>query len=270
MGYRRCRKAMIIIVVTAVILSVAVQKVDAAPERAANLFYNQLSAWHESLRVEIMDLKDLLEAKLKGNRYLKYISFGGEEAEDFKEETNCQDISFTILNLPEEEETVLKDEEAQPLPSNEEVKPAELRPVSANNSPVKKQLKKENISRGTAHNSRLEDVELLARIIYAEARGESFEGQVAVGAVVLNRVQHPQFPKTIREVVYQPGQFSAVMDGQIKLSPDSKAYKAAQAALAGQDPTKGALFYYNPKISRDQWIRTRNVVCSIGNHNFCI
>ena len=110
--------------------------------------------------------------------------------------------------------------------------------------------------------------ELLARVIYAEARGEDFDGQVAVGAVVLNRLKHPGFPKTIREVVYQEGAFTATADRQIRLEPDESAWEAAAAALAGKDPTGGALFYYNPAIAKDRWIKTRPVITVIGNHVF--
>lgn len=115
-----------------------------------------------------------------------------------------------------------------------------------------------------------EDLDLLAQVIYAEARGEDFEGQVAVGAVILNRVESPYFPKTVREVIYQPGAFTAVRDRQISLQPDEEAYKAAQAALTGQDPSNGALFYYNPRLATDKWIKTRTVVKTIGNHTFSI
>ena len=115
-----------------------------------------------------------------------------------------------------------------------------------------------------------EEFELLARVIYAEARGEDFEGQVAVGAVVLNRVESPYFPNTVREVIYQPGAFTAVNDRQIRLEPDEEAYAAAQAALNGQDPSNGALFYYNPELATDRWIKTRTVVKTIGNHKFSI
>lgn len=117
-----------------------------------------------------------------------------------------------------------------------------------------------------------EDVMLLARIIYAEARGESFTGQVAVGAVILNRVASPGFPKTIREVIFQKEnnvyQFSPVADGTINLEPDETAINAALQALMGQDPTNGALFFYNPSIAKDRWIRTLPVVSRIGNHVF--
>jgi len=112
------------------------------------------------------------------------------------------------------------------------------------------------------------DLELLARIIYAEARGEDFEGQVAVGAVVLNRLKHPDFPKTLRAVVYQPGAFTAVNDRQIRLSPDQTARRAAEDALKGMDPTEGAIFYYNPSTAQDRWIKTRPVLRVIGNHTF--
>ena len=117
-----------------------------------------------------------------------------------------------------------------------------------------------------------EELMLLARLIHAEARGESFEGQVAVGAVILNRMANPHFPKTIKEVVFQKDnrvyQFSPVGDGSINLEPDEKSIQAALQALSGRDPTKGALFFYNPEISRDKWIKTLPVITKIGNHVF--
>lgn len=115
-----------------------------------------------------------------------------------------------------------------------------------------------------------EELDLLARVIYAEARGEDLEGQVAVGAVVLNRLNNPQFPNTIRGVIFQRGAFTAVDDKQIHLKPNDKAYQAAKEALKGTDPTGGALYYYNPKTAQDKWIKTRPVVKRIGNHNFSI
>ncbi|GAB6173154.1 cell wall hydrolase [Paradesulfitobacterium aromaticivorans] len=115
-----------------------------------------------------------------------------------------------------------------------------------------------------------EELELLARVIYAEARGEDLEGQVAVAAVVLNRLEDSRFPKTIREVIYQPRAFTAVTDKQIHLNPNDEAYRAAAEALAGKDPTEGALYYYNPRTATDTWIKSRPVVKQIGNHTFSI
>lgn len=116
------------------------------------------------------------------------------------------------------------------------------------------------------------DVLLLARIIHAEARGESFEGKVAVGAVILNRAKHPAFPNSVRDVIYQKingvYQFTPVADGTINLPPDKESIRAAVEALRGRDPTNGALFFYNPVIARDRWIRTLPVVQRIGNHLF--
>lgn len=108
----------------------------------------------------------------------------------------------------------------------------------------------------------------MARIIHSEARGESFLGQVAVGAVVLNRVQSKEFPDSITEVIHQPGQFSAVDDGQFNLKPNLSAYRAAKAALNGLDPTNGALFYYNPDITKSSWSKKRSTKITIGNHVF--
>ncbi len=114
-----------------------------------------------------------------------------------------------------------------------------------------------------------EDLELLARLIHGEARGEPYEGQVAVGAVVLNRVKSPGFPNTIREVIFQKNQFSAVSDGQFYLEPNETAYRAARDALSGRDPSLGALFFYNPKTAKTlYWLSTRETTVVIGNHVF--
>ena len=116
-----------------------------------------------------------------------------------------------------------------------------------------------------------EEFELLARVIHGEARGEPFIGQVAVGAVVINRVLDPYFPNTIREVIYQSNQFSCVNDGQINLKPNSSAYKAAREALNGTDPTMGSLYFYNPRTAKFQWwFETRRKTVTIGNHVFTL
>ena len=113
------------------------------------------------------------------------------------------------------------------------------------------------------------DVYLLAKVIAAEARGESYTGQVAVGAVVLNRVQHSSFPDSISGVVYQSGAFSAVTDSNWNVAPSDTAQKAARDAINGWDPTGGAIYYYNPAKTSNRWIRTRPVVTTIGSHVFC-
>ena len=113
------------------------------------------------------------------------------------------------------------------------------------------------------------DVYLLAKVIAAEARGESYVGQVAVGAVVLNRVDSSSFPDTVSGVVYQKGAFSAVTDSNWSVSPDATSRKAAQDAINGWDPSGGALYYYNPAKTSNKWIRTRPVVTTIGAHVFC-
>lgn len=113
------------------------------------------------------------------------------------------------------------------------------------------------------------DVYLLARIIYGEARGEPYKGQVAIGAVVLNRVKSASFPNTIAGVIYQRGAFDAVADGQINLAPDATAVRAARDALNGWDPTNGCLFYYNPRTATSKWMLSRPVLLRIGNHAFC-
>lgn len=117
--------------------------------------------------------------------------------------------------------------------------------------------------------SRPSDVNLIARAIYGEARGESYVGQVAVGAVIMNRVKSSKFPNTIAGVVYQKGAFDAVSDGQINLNPDNTAKKAAQDALNGWDPTYGAIYYFNPNTATNAWIWSRPMTVTIGKHRFC-
>lgn len=114
------------------------------------------------------------------------------------------------------------------------------------------------------------DLYLLAKCIHAEARGEPYSGQVAVGAVILNRVKSSKFPNTIYGVIYQPYAFTAVSDGQINLEPNSTAYKAARDALNGWDPTYGCIYYYNPSTATSSWIWSRKVVVTIGKHNFAL
>ena len=113
------------------------------------------------------------------------------------------------------------------------------------------------------------DLNLLARVVYGEARGEPYTGQVAVAAVVLNRVRSSSFPNTIAGVVYQSGAFDCVADGQINLSPNQSAYNAARDALNGWDPSYGCLFYYNPRTATSKWMLSRTVKLNIGNHAFC-
>lgn len=112
------------------------------------------------------------------------------------------------------------------------------------------------------------DQKLLAKLVYAEARGESYKGQVAVAAVVLNRVASSSFPNTISGVIYQTGAFSCVSNGSINNTPNDTAIRAALDAMNGWDPTNGCLYYYNPGKTSDSWIRTRTVVTVIGNHYF--
>ena len=114
------------------------------------------------------------------------------------------------------------------------------------------------------------DLYNLAKCIHAEARGEPYTGQVAVGAVILNRVASSKFPNSIYGVIYQPYAFTCVADGQINLEPNQTAYNAARDAMNGWDPTYGALYYYNPNTATSSWIWSRKVVVSIGKHNFAI
>lgn len=122
-------------------------------------------------------------------------------------------------------------------------------------------------SSSSANNS--SNLNLLARLVYGEARGEPYTGQVAVAAVVLNRVKSSSFPNTVSGVIYQAGAFSVVSDGQINLTPNQTAYNAARDALNGWDPSYGSIYYFNPNTATSSWIWSRPHVITIGNHRFC-
>ena len=124
-------------------------------------------------------------------------------------------------------------------------------------------------SNSSSSNSNSNNVTLLAKLIYGEARGEPYTGQVAVGAVVMNRVKSNSFPNTIAGVIYQSGAFDAVSDGQINKTPDSSAKKAAQDAINGWDPSYGAIYYFNPSTATNKWIWSRPLTIVIGKHRFC-
>ena len=121
-------------------------------------------------------------------------------------------------------------------------------------------------SSSSSYNSNLN---LLSRVIYGEARGELYTGQVAVGAVVMNRIKSSSFPNTLSGVVYQSGAFDAVKDGQVNLTPNSTAIKAAQDAMNGWDPSYGAIYYFNPSTATNKWIWSRPMTVTIGKHRFC-
>ena len=113
------------------------------------------------------------------------------------------------------------------------------------------------------------EVDLLAKVISAEARGEPYSGQVAVGAVILNRIEHPSFPNTLAGVVYQPGAFTCMVDGQIDKPVAESSVRAAREALNGSDPSGGAIYYFNPNTATSAWIWSRPLITVIGNHRFC-
>lgn len=122
---------------------------------------------------------------------------------------------------------------------------------------------------GSTTTSNSSDLNLLARLVYGEARGESYQGQVAVAAVVMNRVKSSSFPNTIAGVIYQKGAFDAVSDGQINMTPDNLAIKAARDAYNGWDPSYGAIYYFNPNTATNKWIWSRPMTVTIGKHRFC-
>lgn len=131
-------------------------------------------------------------------------------------------------------------------------------------------IKSKNVQ-AVSQGSNVSNVQLLARAINGEARGETYEGQVAVGAVILNRVAHSSFPNTIAGVIYQSGAFTAVSDGQINVAIEesSTVVKAARDALNGWDPTEGAIYYFNPDTATNKWIWSRPLIKTIGKHRFC-
>ena len=131
-------------------------------------------------------------------------------------------------------------------------------------------IKSKNVQ-AVSQGSNVSNVQLLARAINGEARGETYEGQVAVGAVILNRVAHSSFPNTIAGVIYQPGAYTAVSDGQINVAIEesSTVVKAARDALNGWDPTEGAIYYFNPDTATNKWIWSRPLIKTIGKHRFC-
>lgn len=130
-------------------------------------------------------------------------------------------------------------------------------------------LKALGISIGSIPSATEANINLLARIISAEARGEPYKGQVAVGAVILNRIEHPSFPDTLSGVIYQNGAFTAIVDGQFNEPVASSAYNAARDALNGWDPTGGAIYYYNPSKTSDAFMHSRPIITVIGAHRFC-
>lgn len=132
-------------------------------------------------------------------------------------------------------------------------------------------LAKLGISNGTSGSASAQSnsMDLLARVISAEARGEPYSGQVAVGAVILNRVEHPSFPNSISGVVYQPGAFTCMVDGQINEPVADSAYRAARDAINGVDPSGGAIYYFNPVTATSAWIWSRPLITVIGKHRFC-
>jgi N-acetylmuramoyl-L-alanine amidase len=142
--------------------------------------------------------------------------------------------------------------------------------TAANTGKTKTNTNTAELSSGNTMGLSENDLKIMANAVYGESRGEPFEGQVAVAAVILNRVKSPSFPNTPSGVIFQPGAFTAVADGQIYLEPNEQARKAVQQALNGWDPSGGCLYYFNPKTATSKWIWTRPQVKTIGEHIFCM
>lgn len=188
-----------------------------------------------------------------------------------------------ILSLPWiERETIAKqvsiDESIEFQADNSASDHAQFSNLQSNTSIAKQQIPSDRQSAGvTASRSGIptakpayseEDLFWLSRIISAEASGESMEGQIAVGAVIMNRVHHPRFPKTVKEVIFTDGQFDPVRDGSIYQAPVPSAIEAAKRVLQGENPLPEAFYFYNPNTATDPWIRTLRVITRIGNHAF--
>lgn len=201
------------------------------------------------------------EAGELGTRVLSY----GNKGSDVKE-LQTRLISLGYFKGPSTgyfgkltQQAVRKFQQAKGINPTGNVAQATLKALRSSNGSTAK------VSRGNINRA---DLLLLARAIHSEARGESYMGQVAVAAVILNRLESPLFPKSIKAIVLQPGAFSAVSDGQFWLEPSASAFKAANDALEGWDPTNGAIYYYNPKKSTNRWIFSRPIVARIGEHLF--
>ena len=140
-------------------------------------------------------------------------------------------------------------------------------------TPLNQQIKGKAPTKSTAQipvNYTDQDIQILANAVYGESRGEPYEGQVAVAAVILNRLDSPEFPDTISGIIFQPGAFTAVADGQIWLTPNERAKEAVLDAINGWDPSENALYYFNPATATSKWIWSRPQIKQIGEHIFCM
>lgn len=156
-------------------------------------------------------------------------------------------------------------------PTAEEVHPSERWNAGENKAPQRTEGGGGGGNLPASNNMGLsqKDLKIMANAVYGESRGEPYEGQVAVAAVILNRVKSSQFPNTVSGVIFQPGAFTAVADGQIYLEPNEKAFKAVKDAVSGWDPSDGCLYYFNPVTATSKWIWTRPQYKTIGKHIFC-
>lgn len=175
-------------------------------------------------------------------------------------------VNLTELNY-EKEQT--DDDLVETLQANSEKVDKE---VKNNTDPVASQVSyvSNTSTASNNHNLSKQDIYDLARVVHGEARGEPFTGQVAVAAVVLNRLESKNFGKSIQEIIHEPGAFTAVADGQYYMEPDANAYKAVEAAIKGWDPTGGAIYYWNPVTATSKWVWSRPIINQIGKHVFAM
>lgn len=181
------------------------------------------------------------------------------------EEMTKDDVIVAQLKSENEQVDEINSEVVDNLQVNKEVKKDTTNVVASQVSYVSN-----TTSGSNNHNFSKQDIYDLARVVHGEARGEPFTGQVAVAAVVLNRLESKNFGQSIQEIIYEPGAFTAVADGQYYMEPDANAYKAVEAALKGWDPTGGAIYYWNPATATSKWVWSRPIINQIGKHVFAM
>lgn len=194
-----------------------------------------------------------------------------EKSEPIENAKSKVTISGVYSDKQKENETVAKTEETSKntKSENSNQKKQETKKEVKKEETKTETTKKVEIKQGTPVNANDSELDMLAKIIWAEARGEPYEGKLAVGAVVLNRVKSPKFPNTIKDVIYAPNQFSPVSSGQFaKAKPGEEEYRAAREALEGKDPTNEALYFYAPNLTANRWHETLTHTVTIGNHKF--
>lgn len=193
------------------------------------------------------------------------------ETESIEEEKNKVSISGVYSDKKKEDKKSekIEDNDKKKTETKKTESKKETKTEVKKEKPKTETPKKVETKQGSPVDSNQSDVDMLAKIIWAEARGEPYKGKLAVGAVVVNRVKSPKFPNTIRDVIYAPKQFTPVSNGQFdRATPGEEEYRAAKEALSGLDPTNGALYFYAPNLTTQRWHETLTHTVTIGSHKF--